>query len=112
MGISYFLPVRLSTIVSVSAMRALQSERTGYSSPDASGSPGGLSAWSGTRYSSLSQRPRSTSLHRSLQNGRHFGSTGRVRQYTQSDSDRVKPTYSINLREVGLGWGSVGPLAL
>ena len=33
-------------------------------------------------------------MQRSLQNGRQRGSTGVRRQYTQSDSDRGKPSYS------------------
>ena len=71
-GSSYFLPVRLSVIVSVSAIRF------------SSGSI--MTGSAGTRYDSSAHRARSCNLHRSLQNGRQAGSTGCRRQKTHNST--------------------------
>jgi hypothetical protein len=85
-GTSYFLPVRLSVIVSVSDM--------GQSFVSGSGSTGAP----GTLYPPVIQRPRSVILQRSLQNGCQAGSTGFCRQYTHNASAEVpKPPNLINL---------------
>ena len=81
-GTSYFLPVRLSVIVSVSAMQGARCLTLVRIVVGATGSGSSSSGHSARRDAvpPVSQRPRSAILQRSLQNGRQAGSTGFFRQ--------------------------------
>ena len=119
-GISYCLPVRLSVIVSVSAMRTSASRARAVASSRrrrlglVRGSAGSRRA-PGSRPSS--QRARSASLQRSLQNGRHAGSTGWRRQYdAHAASAACRPALLYRMsgwhRQSTAGWPRTCQLTL